>query len=216
MLKSITGFLSVLCLLGGCAMPESASTQSSAGTSVASTGTDAPVKDDDQDYDTVYVPPPVGSHLGGGYVRVPKATVSGTGEKALLSSIRHLNAAAGTQAERPFVVSAVSRVTGVSERELQAQQDLLRLRFGELCAINAIARGNSDKVKEIASMKSKGQSWTDVAKANGLNIATVAKTTQNASELTESAYSNSSDRREGGARKMNNFGRPRPNVPPGG
>lgn len=216
MLKSLTGLLSALCLLGGCAMPESARTQSSAGSSVASTAVDAPPKEDNQDYDTIYVPPPVGSHLGGGYVRVPKKSVGGTGETALLSSIRHLNAAAGTQAERPYVVAAVARVTGVSERELQAQQDRLRLRFGELCAINAIAHGNSSKVQEIASMKSQGRSWTDVAKANGLSIATVAKTTQNASELTEASYSNKMDRAKGGQQKLKDLGRPRPNVPPGG
>ncbi len=196
-------------------MPPSASTQSSAGTSVASTGVNAPVKEDAQEYDTVWVPPPVGSLLGGGYVKVPKKNVTGTDENALLSSIRHLNAAAGTDSERPFVVAAVARATGVSERELQAQQDILRLRFGELCAINAIARGNSNKVQEIASLKSKGKTWTDLAKANGLNIATVVQTTRNASEMTEASFSNSADRKKGGQRKMHDLG-VRPQVRPGG
>ena len=61
------------------------------------------------------------------------------------------------------MVAAVSRATGVSERELQAQQDSLRLRFGELCAINAIARGDSGKVQGIAPLKSKGKTWTQLA-----------------------------------------------------
>lgn len=215
MLQSLTGLLSVVCLLGGCAMPPSASTHSTAGTSVASTGVDAPTKADDQDYDTVWVPPPTGSLLGGGYARVPKKNVGGTDENALLSSIRHLNAAAGSKEERPFVVQAVSRATGVSAQELQAQQDLLRLRFGELCAINAIARGNGSKVQEIASLKSKGKTWTDLARANGLNIASVAQTTRNASELTEASFSNSYERKKGGQRKMHELG-VKPQVRPGG
>ena len=57
------------------------------------------------------------------------------------------------------MVTSISRATGVSERELQAQQDLLRLQFGQLCAINAIARGDSNKVGQIASLKSKGKPW---------------------------------------------------------
>ena len=64
-----------------------------------------------------------------------------------------------TKRERPFAVTSISRVTGVSERELQAQQDLLRVQFGQLCAINAIARGDSNKVGQIASLKSKGKTW---------------------------------------------------------
>ncbi len=153
--------------------------------------------------------------LGGGVVRVPKQTIAGTDENALLGNIRHLNAAAGTTAERPFVVSAISRVTGVTERELQAQQDILQLRFGELCAINTIAGGNSGKVREIASLRSKGRSWTDLARANGLSIATVVKTAQNANELTVTSYSNAMDRKKGGEAKMKAIGVrvfPRPQV----
>lgn len=186
-------------------MPPTATTQSSTGASVASAGVNAPAKQDDQDYDTVWVPPPTGSLLGGGYVKVPKK-VSGTDENAVLANIRHLNAAAGSAVERPFVVTAVSRATGVSERELQAQQDLLRLRFGELCAINAIARGNSNKVQELATMKSKGKSWTELAASHGLNIATVAQTTRNASDMTETSFSNSAERSKGGQRKLQELG----------
>ena len=68
----------------------------------------------------------------------------------------------------------------MSERELQAQQDLLRLQFGQLCAINAIARGNSNKVQEIATLKAKGKTWTRLANSNGVSIATVVQTTRNA------------------------------------
>jgi uncharacterized protein YerC len=217
MIKSLVGSLSLLCLVGGCAAPQqSAAPQAAAGQSAAVRTVDSAPAGDDQDYETVFVPPPVGSLLGGGSVRVAK-NYSGSDEKALLGNIRRLNAAAGTAAERPFVVNAVSRATGVSERELQAQQDVLQMRFGELCAINAIARGNSNKVQEIATLKSRGRSWTDLARANGLSIGTVTQVARNANELTINSYSNSAERAKGGQQKWKELGiKIQPNVKPGG
>jgi hypothetical protein len=205
MLKLFLASLSTLCLIAGCAAPQpTATSQAAAGNSAVAT-VDSASTAGDQEYETVFVPPPVGSLLGGGAVRVPK-TYSGADEQALVGNIRRLNAAAGAQDERPFVVNAVSRVTGVSERDLQAQQDRLRLRFGELCAINTIARGNTAKAQEIADLKAKGRSWTDLAKANGLSIANVAQVARNASDMTAAAYSNSADRKKGGDRKMHELG----------
>lgn len=167
-------------------------------------------------YRSVYVPPPVGSHLGGGYVRVP-IEQQGSDEAALLGMITKLNAAGGEKRERQFVIEAVAHSTGVSQRELQAQQDILRLRFGDLCAINAIARGNSDKVQQIATLRSKGSTWTQLAKANGVSIGTVVQTTRNADQLTVSSFSNSVDRAKGGPNKLKSMGlHPQPNVRPGG
>lgn len=219
MLKSFIGLFAATCFVAGCTAPQQsarpqAATGQSAATAVASVDT-APANDDD-DYETIFVPPPVGSHLGGGSVRVPKRHVAGNDETALLGNIRRLNAAAGSKDERRFVVAAVSQVTGVTPKELQAQQDFLQLRFGELCAINAIARGNSNKVREIASMKSGGTSWTEVAKANGMSVATVVQAAQKANELTVNSYTNAAERTKGGQRKLRDLGIPRPNVPPGG
>jgi len=192
-LKLIFGFLLAACLL-----------------------TTAARAQDQGSYRTVYVPPPVGSHLGGGYVRVP-IEIQGSDESALLGMITKLNAAAGEKRERQFVLEAISRSTGVSQRELQAQQDILRLRFGDLCAINAIARGNSDKVQQIATLRSKGTSWTQLAKANGVNIATVVQTARNADQLTVKSFSNSVDRAKGGPDKLKSMGvHPQSNVAPGG
>ena len=73
-------------------------------------------------------------------------------------------------------------------------------------AINAIARGNSNKVQEIATLRSKGQSWTDLATSNGVNIASVTQTTRNAADLTASSYSNATERQKGGQRKLEQLG----------
>jgi uncharacterized protein YerC len=218
MVKSLFGLLLAACLLAGCAAsPQSVETRSiGAGQSLASTSLPAAPAEDQGSYRTVYVPPQVGSHLGGGYVRVPIENL-GNDESALIATIIKLNAAGGEKRERQFVIEAVSRSTGVSQRELQAQQDILRLRFGDLCAINAIARGNSEKVQQIATLRSKGTSWTQLASANGVSIATVAQTTRNADQLTVSSFSNSVDRANGGPDRLKNMGiHPQPNVRPGG
>jgi hypothetical protein len=206
MLKSVAGISFASCFLIGCAAPtQTAAPQASAGSVGAVSSVDAQASNDSQAYDTIWVPAPTGSLLGGGYVRVPKK-VTGNDETALLGNISYLNAAAGAKEERPFVVAAVSRATGVSERELQAQQDVLRLRFGELCAINAIARGDSNKVQQIATLRAKGRSWTELAQQNGLTIATVVQTTRNASDLTNHSFTNSAERQKGGLRKMQEAG----------
>ena len=190
-LKLFFGFLLSICLLAAAAPAQDAG-----------------------NYRTVYVPPPVGSHLGGGYVRVP-IEIQGSDESALLGMIIKLNAAGGEKRERQFVIEAVSRSTGVSQRELQAQQDILRLRFGDLCAINAIARGNSDKVQQIATLRSKGSTWTQLAKANGVNIAMMVQTTRNADQRAVSSFSNSVDRAKGGPDKLRSMGiTTQPNVAP--
>jgi hypothetical protein len=207
MFRSVLGVCSAVCLLAGCATsPQSAGTYSPAsGQSVAATAVDSAPAQSGEGSQTVYVAPPTGSLLGGGYVRVA-SEVKGNDESALLGTINQLNAAAGTKTERPFVISSISHVTGVSERELQAQQDLLRLQFGQLCAINAIARGDSNKVGQIASLKSKGKTWTELAASNGISIASVVQTTRNANTLTAAAYSSAAERRHGGAEKLKSMG----------
>jgi len=160
MFKVVLGLSSAVCLLVGCAAtPQSVGTHSSAGgQSTAAVAVNSAPAQNDQAYKSVYVAPQTGSLLGGGYVRVANE-VMGNDENTLLGSINQLNAATGNKGELPFVITSISRATGVSERELQAQQDLLRLQFGQLCAINAIARGDSNKVGQIASLKSKGKAW---------------------------------------------------------
>ncbi len=206
MAKRFGGLVLAGCIFVGCSAPQPAGSPALTGGQAAAVSTvDSASAESEEDYDTVFVPPPVGSLLGGGSVRVAR-NYSGNDERALQGNIRRLNAAAGTEIERPFVVRAIARVTGVREGELQAQQDVLRLRFGELCAINAIARGDSKKVQEIARLEAKGRSWADVARAHGMSIATVAQVARNANEITISSFNNSADRRMGGQRKMKELG----------
>jgi len=84
---------------------------------------------------------------------------------------------------------------------------------------SARARGDSGKVQEIVNGRSKGRTWTDLARANGVQIATVVRTAQNANDLTVASFSNAMERRKGGQDKMKAIGVktfPRPQTGPGG
>ncbi len=205
MLKPFHNLLLASCLLVGCAAPPQATKPQAAG-GVTNNVDTAVAANDDDDYETVFVPPPVGSLLGGGSVRVAKRKISGSDERALLGNIRRLDAAASTSGERPYAVNSISRATGVSASELQAQQDLLRVRFGELCAINAIARGNRTKAQEVSNARRKGQTWADLARVHGVRLAAVVQTLQNANDMTIASYSNAVDRAKGGQRKLQEVG----------
>ncbi len=96
--KPLVGVVATLCMVAGCSAPQqSANSGAVAGQSVAVGSVDSPIAENEEDFETIYVPPPVGSLLGGGSVRVPKRSYAGNDENALLGSIRRLNAAAGNK-----------------------------------------------------------------------------------------------------------------------
>lgn len=212
MKKSLVPVSLAISLLGGCAVSSQPNATSSAGTTQSTTATASTQPSGNER--SVWVPPPAGSLLGGGFVRIANDT-GGNDEPGLVSAINFLNASAGSKVERQYVVSAVARVSGLSERQVQAQQDQLQLRFGELLAFNTIARNHEAKVRELASLKATGKTWTELAKANATSIAAVAQTVRNAQDITASSYTNAAERAKGGQRKLQEMG-VRPHAPPPG
>lgn len=181
--RSFFGSVSVGFLLGSCAAgPQSAGTQSSTATSVAAVSSQ-PV----EHRQSVWVDPPTGSHVGGGFVRTG-GNAGSDDEPGLISAIDSINRAASSQREQPYAISAVAFVNGVSESQLLAQQHQTQLRLGELLAVRTIARNQPSKVQELASLKSQGKRWSDLAQANGMTVATVAKVVRRANDLTVESY----------------------------
>jgi len=133
------------------------------------------------------VDPPTGSHVGGGFVRTG-GNAGSDDERGLISAIDSINRAATSQREQPYAISAVAFVNGVSESQLLAQQHQTQLRLGELLALRTIARNQPSKVQELASLKSQGKRWSDLAQANGMTVATVAKVVRRANDLTVESY----------------------------
>lgn len=183
MLKTFFGLLPVGCLLVSCAeSPQTTSTSTSASVRVAS----VPNQPTNRRH-AVWVDAPTGSHIGSGFVRTG-AGLTSNDEPGLISAINSLNAAAASQRERPFAISAVSVVSGLSESQLLSQEKQTRLSLGELLAFNAIARNRAPKVLELSALKSQGKSWTDIAQANSVSIASVAQVARRASDLTAESY----------------------------
>jgi len=183
MLKSLFGLLSASALLAGCAAtPQSAGTQSSS-SAPAATVSSRPA----EQRQALWVDPPTGSHVGGGFVRTGHSG-GGNDEQGLVSAIDSINRAETSQRERPFAISAVSVVTGIREDQLLAQQHQTNLRLGELLALNTIAQNRTAKVQELAGLRSRGRSWSDISRANGVNVAIVAQKVRRANDLAVESY----------------------------
>jgi hypothetical protein len=86
------------------------------------------------------------------------------------------------------VLAVSSQLSGVSQQQLLTQQNQTHLRMGELLTLNILARNQPAKVNELAAHKSQGQSWSDLARANGTNVAAVAERVRRADELTAKAF----------------------------
>jgi hypothetical protein len=189
-------------LLASCAAPQSstvgAASQSSAVAPVQQSAASSAVNRPSAPARTVWVAPPTGSLLGGGYVRVAdNENITGTDESALVARIQALDAAAGSDAERPFVARAVAIQTGISERDLVTQQLAMGLRYGELLAVNCIARQGGRPPAEIAAQKAKGKSWSELAASNRLSMASVVQSARNASVWAQQAYLARTNRKSG-------------------
>ena len=192
MLKSVVGLLSLSFLFAGCAeSPQSVGTQSTAATRVASVPTQPAVSKR-----SVWVEAPTGSHIGAGFAR-DSGNAGSNDEPGLITGINSINEANARKREQPFVLAAVSQVSGLSQEQLLSQQSHTRLTLGDLLAFNTIARNREPKVRELVILKSNGKSWSELARANAITVATLAKTVRTANDLTIRSYVNASQNGQG-------------------
>ncbi len=202
--KPIANFLVALVgtiLLAGCASsPQSAGTASTGSHSVAVASTE-PARPEK----SVWVEPPTGSHLGGGFARRSSTAVTND-EPGLVAAINSINAAEARQREQPFALRAASQVSGMSQDLILAQQKQLRLRLGELLALNVIARNQQPKVRQMIDLRAKGTSWSQLAQSNSISVAAVAQTVRKASDLTINSYVSAAQSGTGTELQLHNQG----------
>lgn len=176
--KALPVLFGGLLFLGSCASPPQA-----AGPQALATRPDATLalvdsgsaRRDKRD-ETIFIPPPVGSLLGGGFVRVEGKNSARNSRAAVLGHISRLHN---------------FEVTGTGQKQVLTQQNRLRSRFGELCGIVSVATGNDANEQKIADQKSKGQTKTEFTQSD---VAPLANVTQTAHD-TEDAASNPNDDR---------------------
>jgi hypothetical protein len=109
-------------------------------------------------------------------------------EAGLVGAINSINAAEQRPREQPLVLAVAAQLSGLSQDQLLTQQNQTHLRIGELLTLNILARNQVAKVNELATRKSQGQSWSDLARTSGTNVASVAQRVRRADELTAKAF----------------------------
>ena len=154
---------------------------------------------------TVWVPPPAGSLLGGGYVKAgdadkgpPASAARLSGEYApLRKAIIELDAQGGTVVEGfALIASAVAWQTKVPVNTLKQQHSSTGLTYGELLIANSLAAGNNTTFDSIVAMKRKARSWSDLAKQLKINPDSIVARARAASESIRLSHSRRNLRRD--------------------
>jgi len=209
MLKFLTFLLPGAVLIAGCTTaPQSASTSASttkAATTTKSNLSSFPTTSSSHQERAVWVDPPTGSHIGGGFARVPRSSTSND-EAGLIDAIGALNAAEAKPQQQPFALHAVAQVSGLSEQQVLAQQSQLRLRLGDLLALNVIAHNQPAKVRQLFDLKAGGKSWGYLAQQNSVPFGGVVQRVRQASDLAAGSYVKNATQGTGSNLQLRNQG----------
>ena len=154
---------------------------------------------------TVWVDPPTGSLLGGGYVdagdrndaRPTTAAVSAAEKPSFKTALNDLNAQSATVVEGYALMGpAVSWQTGAPVEILKKQRAATGLSFGELLVANSLASGSGKSFNEVVRIKAKAQTWSHLAQQLNINIDSISARLRTASESVKYAESRRRQRRE--------------------
>ena len=93
-------------------------------------------------------------------------------EAVLNQAIKDLNARAKTDADKKFVLSAVSQQTQVPEKTLQSQMATTHLSYGELLVADSLAEGSGKTLTNIVALK-QGKGWAALSTEVKINPSSV-------------------------------------------
>jgi hypothetical protein len=138
---------------------------------------------------SVYVPPPMGSHLGGGYVSTgegddSKSTAKlGTENTTLGKAIASLDAKAGAVVDGfTLMPTAVSWQTKVPAEVLKKQRASSGLTYGQLLVANSLAAGSGKSFNQILALRGKTRDWTQLAQNLHVNVNSIVARVKAADE----------------------------------
>ena len=100
-------------------------------------------------------------------VSVTAAVVAAPTIKQTVASI---NADASKPGGPERVVQSISKSTGVPAATLEKQKTSTGMSYGDIFAAHSIAKASGKNFAEIAALKKKGQTWDQIAEANGVDI----------------------------------------------
>lgn len=85
-------------------------------------------------------------------------------------TVASINADANKPGGPARVVQSISKSTGVPAATLESQKASTGLTYGDIFAAHSIAKASGKNFAEIAALKKKGQTWEQIAEANGVDI----------------------------------------------
>lgn len=155
---------------------------------------------------TVYVPPPTGSLLGGGYVdsgdtdttpRPAATTVTVLNKPAFRGALANFDSQSSTVVKGyALIIPAVSWQTKVPVDTIKKQRAATGMTFGELLVANSLASGSGRSFSEILALHARTKNWEQVAKQLHVNIDSVTARLKTAAESIEYAGSRKNKERE--------------------
>ncbi len=131
---------------------------------------------------SVYVPPQLGSHIGGGYASsgappsdVKTVMVNRQRETpALAKALSHLDAQAGTVVQGyALAMAAVSVQTKVPVDTLRKQQAATKMGASDLLVADSLANGSGKSFQEIMAMQKRAGAWTPLAGQLHVNLKSI-------------------------------------------
>jgi hypothetical protein len=95
-------------------------------------------------------------------------TATGAFAASLSKTIAQINADAAKEGGPARVLESMSKSTGISASTLEKQKSKHGFSYGDVFAAYSIAKASGKNVDEIAALKKTGQTWDQIAEANGV------------------------------------------------
>ncbi len=153
---------------------------------------------------TIWIPPPMGSHLGGGFVDTGETdnqstTRLDTSEEntKLGAAVASFDAKAATTVEGwSLIAAAVSWQTKVPVDILKKQRAGTGLTYGYLLVANSLATGSGKSFDQILVLRAKSQNWSQLAKKLHIGLDSIVARVKAADESLKFAEARRKVRRE--------------------
>lgn len=97
-------------------------------------------------------------------------TAAAVAAPTIKQTVASINADASKPGGPERVVQSISKSTGIPAATLEKQKASTGMSYGDVFAAHSIAKASGKNFAEIAALKKKGQTWDQIAEANGVDI----------------------------------------------
>jgi hypothetical protein len=94
----------------------------------------------------------------------------GVAATSIKQTVANINADAAKPDGPAKVLQSISKSTGVPAATLEKEKTKTGLTYGDIFAAHSVAKASGKSFDEIAALKKKGQTWDQIAEANGVDL----------------------------------------------